>query len=112
MVFADTLKRPFVNASRYALIAVGLCAAVNTVLAGSASSPGVGDNPNPYSPEYGWLLHEWAVSFAVASVALLGAVVLSRGWFRWLMIIVLVLTWSNGIRPAWHLVDYYGVMHR
>jgi hypothetical protein len=111
MIFADTLKRPLVNAIRYAFIVVGLSAAVNTVLAGSASSPG-GGSPNPYSPEYGWLLHEWAISFAVASVALLGAFVLSRGWFRWLMIIVLVLTWSNGIRPAWHLVDYYGVTHR
>ena len=111
MLFADMLKRPFVNAARYVLISIGLFAAVNTVFTGSASSPGGSNSPNPYSPEYGWLLHEWAASFAVANIALLGAFILSRGWSRWVVIVVLLLTWSNGIGPAWHLADYYGVAH-
>jgi hypothetical protein len=93
---------------KYVLIAVGLLAAVDAVLMGSASSPGGGNPPNPYVTEYGWLLNEWAKSFVAASVALAGAVVLSRGWSRWLLIVLLLVMWSNGIGPALHFVDYNG----
>ena len=65
------LMRPFVKVARDALVAIGVVAAVGSVLAGAgASSPG---DDNPYSPEYGRLLHEWAIPFAVASLAFVTA---------------------------------------
>jgi hypothetical protein len=100
------LKRPLINATRYALIAVGLLAAINSVLTGARTGA---DGAKLHSPDYGWFLHEWAASFVVASVAFVAAVMLSRGWSRWLLIVLLALTWSNGMRPGWQLLAYYGV---
>jgi hypothetical protein len=99
-------KRPLVNVLRAALIVLGLLAAVNSVLTAGSSG-----NAGPRSPDYIWLLYEWAASFAAASLAFAAAIVLSRGWSKLVGVALLLLTWSNGIGPAWQLLSYYGVGH-
>jgi len=101
------LMQPLANALRSALMVVGLLAAVNSVLmAGSSASA------NPHSPQYPWLLYEWAASFLLASIAFAATIVVSRGWSMLVAIALLLLTWSNGLGPAWQLLDYYGLRLR
>jgi hypothetical protein len=100
------LKRPLVNVIRAALVVVGLLAAVNSVLTAGSSG-----NANPRSPDYVWLLYEWVGSFAVANLAFSAAIVLSRGWSMLVVVVLLLLTWSNGIGPVWQFLGYYGVTH-
>jgi hypothetical protein len=99
-------KRPLVNVLRAALIVLGLLAAVNSVLTAGSSG-----NAGPRSPDYLWFLYEWVASFAVASLAFAAAIVLSRGWSMLVGVVLLLLTWSNGIGPVWQLLSYYGVGH-
>jgi hypothetical protein len=99
--------QPFVNALRFALMTVGLLAAVNSVLMASSTA-----SANPDSPQYPWLLYEWAASFLLASLAFAAAIVFSRGWSMLTAIALLLLTWSNGLGPAWQLLDYYGLTFR
>jgi hypothetical protein len=101
------LMQPFVNALRFALMMVGLLAAVNSVLMASSSA-----SANPHSPQYPWLLCEWAASFLLASLAFATAIVFSRGWSMVTAIALLLLTWSNGLGPALRLLDYYGLTFR
>jgi hypothetical protein len=98
------LAQLFVGALRFALMVVGVLAAVNSVLMASSSA-----NANPHSPQYPWLLYEWAASFLLATVSFAAAVVFSRGWSMAFAIGLLLLTWSNGLGPAWKLLNYYGV---
>jgi hypothetical protein len=98
------LTQLFVGAFRFALMVVGVLAAVNSVLMASSSA-----NANPHSPQYSWLLYEWAASFLLATVSFAAAVVFSRGWSMLFAIGLLLLTWSNGLGPAWRLLDYYGI---
>lgn len=98
------LTQPFVSALRSALMVVGVLAAVNSVLMASSSA-----NANPHSPQYPWLLYEWAASFLLATVSFATAGLFSRGWSMLFAIGLLLLTWSNGLGPAWRLLDYYGI---
>jgi len=98
------LTQLFVSALRFALMVVGVLAAVNSVLMASSSA-----NANPHSPQYPWLLYEWAASFLLATVSFAATVVFSRGWSMFFAIGLLLLTWSNGLGPAWRLLDYYGI---
>jgi len=98
------LTQLFVGTLRFALMVVGVLAAVNSVLMASSSA-----NANPHAPQYPWLLYEWAASFLVATVSFTAVVVFSRGWSMLFAIGLLLLTWSNGFGPAWRLLDYYGI---
>lgn len=98
------LTQLFGNALRFTLMVVGVLAAVNSVLMASSSA-----NANPHSPQYPWLLYEWAASFLLATASFAAAVVFSRGWSMLFAIGLLLLTWSNGLGPAWKLLDYYGI---
>jgi hypothetical protein len=100
------LKRPLGNVIRAALMVIGMLGAVNSALI--AGSSAIAD---PHSPDYAWHLYEWAASFAVASLAFATAIVLSRGVSMLVVVALLLLTWSNGIGPAWKLLGYYGVTH-
>jgi hypothetical protein len=80
-------------------------AAVNSVLTAGSSA---GANPNTAANAS--LVREWALSFTLASIALAAAALLSRGLAMLVVIALLLLTWSNGIGPAWHLLEYYGVI--
>jgi hypothetical protein len=99
------LKRPIANVIRAALVVVGLLAAVNSVLTAGSSA---GANPNTAANAS--VVREWALSFTLASIALAAAALLSRGLAMLVVIALLLLTWSNGIGPAWHLLEYYGVI--
>jgi hypothetical protein len=98
------LTQLFVGGLRFALMVVGVLAALNSVLVASSSA-----NANPHSPQYPWLLYEWAASFLLATVSFAAAIVFSRGWSMLFAIGLLLLTWSNALGPAWRLLDYYGI---
>ena len=98
------LTQLFVGGLRLALMVVGVLAALNSVLVASSTA-----NANPHSPQYPWLLYEWAASFLLATVSFAAAIVFSRGWSMLFAIGLLLLTWSNALGPAWRLLDYYGI---
>ena len=88
------------------LVAVGLIAAVLAAL--TYTAPGLhGAPPNPYATEFGADLHAWAVLCIVATVAFAIAIFLSRGFTRWAICLLLVLTWWSDITPARHYIQYF-----
>jgi hypothetical protein len=74
----------------------------------SYSGPGETDMPpNPFSSEYGSILHIWFGFFATALVALLAAAIWSRGLMRAIGIGLLVVVCAANFVPAAHFLRYF-----
>ncbi|MEN3375029.1 MAG: hypothetical protein V7604_384 [Hyphomicrobiales bacterium] len=93
--------RLIMTGAQWALIAVAVVMALVAILAGVASVPEPGRNPN--SPEFGWLQWDWAVIIAIATLLLCAAIAASSGRVRWALVGLLLVMWMSGIEPAIHL---------
>jgi hypothetical protein len=76
------------------------------------SGPGQADMPpNPFSPEYGSILHTWLGMFAIALAALIGAAVPCRGARRVIVLGALLVLCGASMTPARHYLLYLLAAH-
>jgi hypothetical protein len=104
-------KRVLIRFCRTDILAIlGTLAGVLSVII--YSGPGQTDMPpNPFSPEYGSILHTWLGVFAIALAALIAAAVSCRGARRVIILGALLVLCGANMTPARHYLLYFLAAH-
>jgi hypothetical protein len=95
-----------IRALRGLLVAIGLIAAVLATI--TYHAPGAHAPADLALPEFGANLRPWVGLCVVATVALAGAIFLSRGLIRWVLCLLLLFVWWSDVEPA---RQYYAYVH-